>query len=232
MAKGAKRRRKGTSSGGNNASSPKPEDDAALWQAFAQNIDPLDLKGRVPDIESDLLDEMLRRESAKVDRMGGQPDHPAVVRKPGGLEGVRKATTEAKQVASQPVNSELNQLDDRQVRRIGSGRSGIDGRIDLHGMRQYEAHGALRVFLFRAVAKGHRMVLVITGKGSSARDASDDRSFGEFVNEGALGRGVLRRNVPLWLAEPDLRAIVVGYTTAHIKHGGEGALYVQLRRRR
>jgi DNA-nicking Smr family endonuclease len=96
-------------------------------------------------------------------------------------------------------------------------------------MRQNEAHSALRVFLFRAVAKGHRMVLVITGKGSPRRI---DGRFGEFVNEGALGTGVLRRNVPIWLEEPEIRSIVVGYTTAHIKHGGEGALYVQLRRRK
>ena len=99
-------------------------------------------------------------------------------------------------------------------------------------MRQSEAHSALRVFLFRSVAKGHRMVLVITGKGRAQSSPTDSGRFGPFVHEGASDRGVLRRNVPLWLAEPDLRAIVVGHIPAHIRHGGDGALYVQLRRKR
>ncbi|MFY0612357.1 MAG: Smr/MutS family protein [Hyphomicrobiaceae bacterium] len=129
-----------------------------------------------------------------------------------------------------PPTPPTSQIDGRSVRRIGNGREEIDGRIDLHGMRQSEAHSALRVFLFRAVAKGHRMVLVITGKGKPR--SSSDVAFGPFVHEGGQERGVLRRNVPLWLAEADLRAIVVGHSPAHIRHGGDGALYVQLRRRR
>lgn len=71
------------------------------------------------------------------------------------------------------------------------------------------------------------MVLVITGKG---READEDRHapFDMFQER---DRGVLRRNVPRWLAEPELRSIVVGYTSAHVKHGGDGAFYVQLRNR-
>ena len=99
-------------------------------------------------------------------------------------------------------------------------------------MRQSEAHSALRVFLFQCVAKGHRMVLVITGKGRDSSLTTDPGRLGPFVHEGTSDRGVLRRNVPLWLAEPDLRSIVVGHMPAHIRHGGEGALYVQLRRKR
>ena len=118
-------------------------------------------------------------------------------------------------------------IEPRKVKRLSKGRDEIEARIDLHGMRQVEAHGVLRGFLMRAHRNGLRMVLVITGKG---RDDDHDRHapFDLFQDR---DRGVLRRNVPRWLAEPDLRAIVVGHTSAHVKHGGDGAFYVQLRNR-
>jgi DNA-nicking Smr family endonuclease len=109
---------------------------------------------------------------------------------------------------------------------LGSGRIAIEARIDLHGMRQSEAHRALNRFLAKAHADGRRWVLVITGKGGPQRALSSDD-----LGYGGEERGVLRRNVPRWLAEPELRAIVVGFTEAAIRHGGAGALYVQLRRR-
>jgi DNA-nicking Smr family endonuclease len=80
---------------------------------------------------------------------------------------------------------------------------------------QVEAHTALVHFLRRAQRHGGRFVLVITGKGTRAGE-----------------RGVLRRQVPLWLGLPDLRDVVVGFEEAHAAHGGEGALYVRLRRAR
>jgi DNA-nicking Smr family endonuclease len=108
-------------------------------------------------------------------------------------------------------------------RRIASGREAIDARIDLHGYTQAQAHAALTHFLHLSAGRGARLVLVITGKGSakagSARAESRDG-------------GVLRRQVPLWLALPELRDCVIGHEPAHIAHGGEGALYVRLRRRR
>jgi DNA-nicking Smr family endonuclease len=124
-------------------------------------------------------------------------------------------------------------LDRRKARRVGSGRVEIEARIDLHGMTQSEAHPALRRFLLKAHADGRRWVLVITGKGAPL-DRSLNRSTARFDgSDGAddAPRGVLRRNVPFWLAEPELRSIVVGFTSAAIRHGGEGALYVQLRKR-
>lgn len=117
-------------------------------------------------------------------------------------------------------------LERRKARKLSSGRIEIDGRIDLHGMRQSEAHDALRRFLKRGHAEGKRWVLVITGKGAPARTALDER-----MERDGIERGVLRRNVPRWLAEPELAGIVIGFTTAAIRHGGEGALYVHLRKR-
>ncbi len=132
-------------------------------------------------------------------------------------------------------------FDRRSTRRIARGKIEIDARIDLHGLYQREAHGALRRFLFNAHAKGHRIVLVITGKGAMVRarqhlsseydvdhnDHAFEQDFG-FIEE----PGVLRRNVPLWLNEEDLCAIVAAYTPAHARHGGNGALYIHLRKRK
>jgi DNA-nicking Smr family endonuclease len=95
----------------------------------------------------------------------------------------------------------------------------VDARIDLHGMYQAEAHGALIGFLMRARASGHTHVLVVTGKGGPTYDDA----FSE--------RGVLRRSVPHWLRAPELRTVVLGFEEAARHHGGAGALYVRLRRR-
>jgi DNA-nicking Smr family endonuclease len=83
-------------------------------------------------------------------------------------------------------------------------------------MRQERAHSALTAFLRRAQARGDRIVLVVTGKGATGED----------------GRGVLRNVVPMWLAQPELRDFVVGFEDAGRRHGGSGALYVRIRRRR
>lgn len=109
----------------------------------------------------------------------------------------------------------LSPLDRRVKQRVARGKEPIEGRLDLHGFTQSEAHGELLRFLRAKAARGARMVLVITGKG---------RGDGE--------RGVLKRQVPLWLGLPEFRALVVGFEDAHITHGGEGALYVRLRRQR
>lgn len=115
----------------------------------------------------------------------------------------------------------LARLDEKQRRRLSKSRDAIEARLDLHGFRQRDAYNALRAFVFDAVARGDRHVLIITGKGVRAETSRD------FFSE---ERGVLRRLVPQWLSEPEMRAFVAGYTVSHIRHGGEGALYVKLRR--
>jgi len=103
-------------------------------------------------------------------------------------------------------------IEPRRKHRIARERDTIAARIDLHGMDQDRARGALESFLLRAWDEGARAVLVITGKGM-------------------MGDGVLRRRTPEWLAAPALRGIVAGIAEAHRRHGGEGALYVALKRR-
>jgi DNA-nicking Smr family endonuclease len=101
--------------------------------------------------------------------------------------------------------------------RVARGKDEIDGRLDLHGLTQSEAHAALLRFLRTASSRGARLVLVITGKGARAAEGE---------------RGVLKRQVPHWLGLPEFRALVIGFENAHIAHGGEGALYVRVRRAR
>ena len=117
---------------------------------------------------------------------------------------------------SRPAMPPLAPLGRRERSRLSKGRSEIDARIDLHGMTQVRAHHALLGFLQRAHHDGFTFVLVITGKGTV----------------GDAERGVLRRQVPQWLGLPEFRALVVGFEEAHIGHGGEGALYVRVRRAR
>jgi DNA-nicking Smr family endonuclease len=110
----------------------------------------------------------------------------------------------------------VESLDRRLKRRLARGIVDINARLDLHGKTQSQAHAALLRFLHKAQSDGARFVLVITGKGT--------RDDGE--------RGVLKRQVPLWLRLPEFRGYVAGVEDAHIAHGGEGALYVQIRRQK
>jgi DNA-nicking Smr family endonuclease len=115
----------------------------------------------------------------------------------------------------------LAPLDRRLKQRVARGREPIDARIDLHGMTQRRAHAALLVFLQRAQADGARIVLVVTGKGESRGE-----------RDPASARGVLKRQVPIWFSLPEFRSFIVGFEDAHVGHGGQGALYVRLRRAR
>jgi DNA-nicking Smr family endonuclease len=115
-----------------------------------------------------------------------------------------------------PAAPPLAPIGRRERSQLSRGRKGIDARLDLHGMTQTRAHHALSAFLQRAHHDGLSFVLVITGKGRTSAAASE--------------RGVLRRQVPLWLSLPEFRSLVVGFEEAHIGHGGEGALYVRIRR--
>ena len=117
-----------------------------------------------------------------------------------------------------PAAPPLAPIGRRERSQLSRGRKDIDARLDLHGMTQSRAHHALSNFLQRAHREGLTFVLVITGKGRTTAAQSE--------------RGVLRRQVPEWLSLPEFRSLVVGFEEAHIGHGGEGALYVRIRRSR
>lgn len=106
-----------------------------------------------------------------------------------------------------------HELEPRRHRRLARERDPIDARIDLHGHGRFQAQDALTSFLLGAHARGYRAVLVVTGKGSRG------------------GTGIIRASVAEWVAQPPLRAIVAGVSPAHRRHGGEGAVYVTLKKR-
>jgi DNA-nicking Smr family endonuclease len=106
-------------------------------------------------------------------------------------------------------------VDASTLHKFRAGKMPVAGTLDLHGMTQTEAHAALSRFILHGYHNGRRCVLVITGKGRESE-----------------GRGVLRRNVPRWLDEPALRPCILALTPAKQAHGGDGAFYVLLRRRK
>lgn len=105
-------------------------------------------------------------------------------------------------------------VDRRTHERFKKGEMAIDAKLDLHGMTQDAAHDALVRFVGRGVDANYRCLLIVTGKG---------------LREGS---GVLRRQVPRWLNEAGLRPSLLAINSARPQHGGDGALYVLLKRKR
>ena len=110
-------------------------------------------------------------------------------------------------------------IDRRTEERLKRGRLPIEATIDLHGMTVAQAQPSLQNFLLDKWEQDLRCVLVITGKG---RNGTEEESQ----------TGILRRSLPEWLAAPPLSGIVLRHVPAKGRHGGAGAFYVLLRRRR
>jgi DNA-nicking Smr family endonuclease len=178
------------------------EEERALWESVARQAKPLRKRHRAPKPEVATPPS----EAPVAMKSGISPkSHPPV------------KTPQAPRPAI-PAPPPLAPLGRRERSHLSRGRKEIEARLDLHGMTQTRAHRALSGFLQRAHGDGLTFVLVITGKGRTIGAESE--------------RGVLRRQVPLWLNLPEFRTLVVGFEEAHIGHGGEGALYVRIRRSR
>jgi DNA-nicking Smr family endonuclease len=177
-------------------------EERALWESVAKQTKPLRRKARAAKPHGAPPDV----ETAVAAKSAGPP-------KPLPPAKILRAAGPALPPAAPP----LAPLGRRERSQLSRGRKEIDARIDLHGMTQSRAHRALFAFLQRAHGDGLTFVLVITGKGKLGAGSE---------------RGVLRRQVPQWLSVPEFRSLVVGFEEAHIGHGGEGALYVRVRRAR
>jgi DNA-nicking Smr family endonuclease len=150
-----------------------------------------------------------------------QEPAPAATRQPPARKPPRKPFLPPYQAPLPSANLPEKAVDPKIHRKVSRGRIEIDGRIDLHGMTQTEARGALHRFIHARFGRGDRTVLVITGKG-----ARTDNDYVAAMTE----RGVLRTMLPIWLSEPSLSPLVSGWSVAARGHGGEGAWYVRLRR--
>jgi DNA-nicking Smr family endonuclease len=120
-------------------------------------------------------------------------------------------------------------VDGATAERLKRGKVEPDATLDLHGLTQAQAHGRLVSFVRRAHEHAYRCILVVTGKGAP-RPAREEAAG--FAMPERSNAGVLRLMVPRWLEEDALRALVVGVQGAHQRHGGAGAIYVYLRRKR
>jgi DNA-nicking Smr family endonuclease len=188
--------------------------DQALWREIARQIKPLrpqretDESGRPAPPSAATPDEPPRPNRPA--KPPGQPHRPSAPR--------------------HPAMPALTGIDRRMQRRLIRGAADIDARLDLHGESIETARVQLQRFLADARAQGHRLVLVITGKGASPFTSHTLHGTGHFHSPERLGR--LRRMVLEWLNEPEFRTHVSGFQPAHPRHGGGGALYVRLRRPR
>lgn len=201
-----------------------PLEDRALWEHVARTIAPERRRGsRVPEVGPPDAASQPGTTARLHARLSQESHVPSGDRQSPSRPG-KPFRPDPKQHAVPP----LADFDRKSSRRLRSGRIEIEARLDLHGMTQDEAHRALRSFLAGCQARGVRWTLVITGKGRPL-GREDVATVQPFAIE--RERGILRRNVPRWLAEPDIRPLVVSYAPAALHHGGEGALYVQLRTR-
>lgn len=185
-------------------------EDLRLWSLVTATVRPA--KGRTRPAPAVKTDEPPRNKRVLTDAKPADAQYPATLRTP-----MSPAAVAARPVATagrskpQPAKAIPEPIEPRRKRRISTAREPIGGRLDLHGLDQDQARAAVHAFIQRAHADGVRAVLIITGKGS-------------------LGDGVLRRRTPDWLAEPAIRPMVAGLAQAERHHGGEGALYVALKR--
>lgn len=190
-------------------------EDRELWRRVTEDIAPLRRRSGKPPGPKQPAGGAPPEPSAAA---GSQDATPKPPRMPAAPPPAPKAATAIRPPEREPV---LPALERKLARRIGRGTRAVDATIDLHGLTQQEAHHRLLAFLKGARAAGCRLVLVVTGKGEA-------EPLADWWAEGS--RGVLRRAVPEWLATPAFRPLVVGFERAHRHRGGEGAIYVQLRR--
>lgn len=181
------------------------EDDLALWRKVAETVKPLE--GR----------KVRFRRKAELPSPEAAVDNAVPAVKPAPRRQTPPKPPPTQAPASPPVlaHGETAGVDGRTASRLRRGKLPIEATLDLHGYRQSDAHHTLIAFVTSQHAAGRRCLLVVTGKGSRGENG-----------------GVLRQKVPLWLNASPLRDKVLAFDFARPEHGGSGALYLLLRRKR
>ena len=180
--------------------------DLLLWKAFTHDVQPLEGSPDWAELEAQAA-----AEGRKAKPKTGSESVPVRI------QHVPKFSTQM----------QAPQLDRRTEEKFRKGKMTIEGRLDLHGFKQDEAHAALNRFIQEAYDAGKRCVIVITGKGTP-RSSEDELA----AREPDSRRGILRQRVPDWLSSPPLASLVLKYASAQPKDGGSGAFYVYLKRQR
>lgn len=191
------------------------EDDLAVWNRVANSTNPMHPKRRAADPEP---------ETPKAPALRPEPE-PTVI--PAFRLGQAARYDHSKghdlgHTLEQRLAAQSVRMDRKTFGKMKKGKLRPERKIDLHGMTLSQAHPALARFIIAAHMDGCRLVLVVTGKGKTK---SDDGPI-------PTPRGVLRNQVPQWLHLAPLGALVLQVTDAHVSHGGSGAYYVYLSRRR
>ncbi len=181
-----------------------------LWAGVTDSVRPMQDRETLPPGMSETPKGLGAKPSA------GGPDTGPDTGPDAGPNRTRAQTPPPPPLKPLPELSHGNQpgLDKATAKRLARGKVSIEARLDLHGMTQHQAHTALEDFIERTQRQGKREVIVVTGKGTRM--------------DGAIG--VLRQMVPEWLNRPPNRARIVAFTYAAAKDGGEGALYVRLKK--
>jgi DNA-nicking Smr family endonuclease len=217
---------------------PLSDEDVRLWELMKQRLEPLrNAKRRVgngdPAAQMPVLANAASGLATAPEKAGKLAKPMARPRRTEPVQPPAVAPIARKTSFVPAVSPSSTPIEKRKSRQLAKGQRPIEAVLDLHGMRQREAHASLRRFIATSHASGCKFVKVITGKG--ARLSSDDARDRPFDapgsgDHGEGERGVLKRLVPEWLREPGIGALVVGFSSAGRGHGGAGALYVELRR--
>ena len=104
----------------------------------------------------------------------------------------------------------FNNTFDKFIKLLNKRRIEPDGIIDLHGFKLQEAKIILKNYVFQAFNNNKRNILIITGKGLNKT-------------------GALKKEVPIWLNEREIKKILISYEDAPKSFGGEGALIIRLK---
>ena len=200
------------------------EEEKALWEVFTRDVKPLRSKKRKggdavfdPDDDGHMSDTAIPLPDTLADNLERSEESRAVRNLPSARNADRGPQVKNRKLEDLKPGV-TDGIDRSTANKFQKGKMSIDGRIDLHGMTQEVAHNALNSFIEDSWRAGKRCVLVITGKGSRPDE---------------YGRtGLLRSRTPQWLSAPRLRTRILAIHQAQIQHGGAGAFYVLLKRRR
>ena len=203
------------------ADTPDEGDDGErLWKKLAEGVKPLKETRHKRHVPPAPPARPARMEPAVRPKASAAPVTPPPPRRPAVPAGPPPL-----------VPGQLAGLDRRSGEKLRKGQMPVEAKLDLHGMTQEGAHASVVRFIGAQHAAGARCVLIVTGKGGRAADPFRPKAAASRFTF-SPGRGILKEALPRWLNEPRLRAHIIAVQPASRAHGGEGAVYVLLKRKR